>query len=440
MVEIAQAYPQEIMTEMEAQVDAQVQYYISYENQTHKEASDRLCAQMQSDPSYRERIMADVAADFAAADANSDGILNHDEFIAFVGKRNDRKRAMGVMTDEREGVHEAMYELANKINPEREGISKEEFDQMTAVWGAQFRTKYEAAKAAALPYSAEIMASIEAMVDDQVAHFLSSEKDEHRAASEQVLAKMQADPTYKEQRMAEVDTDFATADSNNDGLLDLAEFTAFIALRYERKRAEGLWHDEREGITEQMYEIGNKINTEREGISKEEFDQWTKVCMGKWQPKYKAAKASALPYSAEIMAAMDTFINESVAHCVANMTDEHREAGERRLAAMRADPSVMATAMQTVTDDFNASDSNSDGILTRDEYIVFINKMNDRKKAEGDWTDEREGVTEAIYDQVINKINTEREGVSKDEWDKLMPIWFSRWMPRFEAAKSAAQQ
>ena len=140
------------------------------------------------------------------------------------------------------------------------------------------------------------------------------------------------------------------------------------------------------------------------------------------------------------MAAMDTFINESVAHCVANMTDEHREAGERRLAAMRADPSVMATAMQTVTDDFNASDSNSDGILTRDEYIVFVNKMNDRKKADGDWTDEREGVTEAIYDQVINKINTEREGVSKDEWDKLMPIWFSRWMPRFEAAKSAAQQ
>ena len=149
---------------------------------------------------------------------------------------------------------------------------------------------------------------------------------------------------------------------------------------------------------------------------------------------------AAAPYSAEIIAAMDKFISESVDHCLASMTPEHMAAGERKMAEMQADPSVMQAAMATVTEDFNASDANQDGILTRDEYLVFVNKMNDRKKASGDWTDEREGVTEQIYDTVANKINTEREGISKEEWDAMVAVWFGKWMPLFETKKAIKAQ
>ena len=100
------------------------------------------------------------------------------------------------------------------------------------------------------PYSAEIMASMEAMIEQQVTHFLPSEREEHRAASEKIMADMLADPALKERVMQEVTDDFNAADSNGDGILTRDEYMAFVAKRNERKRAQGLLTDEREGVYE----------------------------------------------------------------------------------------------------------------------------------------------------------------------------------------------
>merc|ERR1712038_858420 len=112
----------------------------------------------------------------------------------------------------------------------------------------------------------------------------------------------------------------------------------FVAKRNERKRAQGLFTDEREGVYEASYDrVANLVNPEREGVSKGEFDAVTAVWMSKFKPKLAAAKAVKEQYSPEITAAMDTFIDESVAYCMENMTEEHRLAGERKLANYRAD-------------------------------------------------------------------------------------------------------
>ena len=147
--------------------------------------------------------------------------------------------------------------------------------------------------------------------------------------------------------------------------------------------------------------------------------------------------AEAQPtYSAEILAAMDRFCEESVVHCLATMTEEHKAKGERDMAAMQADPSIMQREMVTVGEEFASCDANQDGVLDRDEYIAFINKMQARKAAAGDWTDDREGVVPQIYDEVCNKINPDREGISKEEWDGMVGTWFGKWMPIFEAKKA----
>merc|ERR1712196_41930 len=85
--------------------------------------------------------MAEFKAVFDEADANKDGVLNFDEFVAMHHKQvanwNEKGGPGGVLSNDDLKVS---YDINNKVNPEVEGIT---IADMLTQWGA-----YEAAKKA----------------------------------------------------------------------------------------------------------------------------------------------------------------------------------------------------------------------------------------------------------------------------------------------------
>ena len=81
--------------------------------------------------------------------------------------------------------------------------------------------------------------------------------------------------------------------------------------------------------------------------------------------------AEAAPYNADIMAWIETFTDSSVAHAIATTTPEQTAASEAIMASMKNDPEARTRILQEVTDDWNAADADSDGLLNRAEFVVF---------------------------------------------------------------------
>ena len=86
--------------------------------------------------------------------------------------------------------------------------------------------------------------------------------------------------------MAEASADFATADANGDGVLDLAEYTVFHNQQIATWRARGHFVDAREeqiGIT---FSILDDFNAETQGISEADY----LTMMGIWMGKFESLK------------------------------------------------------------------------------------------------------------------------------------------------------
>ena len=69
---------------------------------------------------------ARAAEIFGEADVNGDGVLNAAEYETFRQLEDADAELEGKWIDERPGHSAKIYAIANKINPNREGVSLEE--------------------------------------------------------------------------------------------------------------------------------------------------------------------------------------------------------------------------------------------------------------------------------------------------------------------------
>ena len=67
--------------------------------------------------------MARATEIFSGADANGDGVLDAAEYEAYTQLNNEEAAREGRWYDTREGQCEAMYNLINQVNPDREGAT-----------------------------------------------------------------------------------------------------------------------------------------------------------------------------------------------------------------------------------------------------------------------------------------------------------------------------
>ena len=84
----------------------------------------------------------------------------------------------------------------------------------------------------------------------------------------------------------ETRADFAAADANGDGILDLAEYTVFHRGQIATWKARGHFVDEREEQIGVTFSILDDFNTETAGISEPDY----LAMMGIWMGKFESLK------------------------------------------------------------------------------------------------------------------------------------------------------
>ena len=83
--------------------------------------------------------------------------------------------------------------------------------------------------------------------------------------------------------------DFAAADANADGVLDLAEFTAFQTAQIAKFEERGHFMGERGQKIPLIYSLFDEFNTETQGVSYADY----LAMMGVWMMKFMTLKAQA---------------------------------------------------------------------------------------------------------------------------------------------------
>ena len=114
--------------------------------------------------------------------------------------------------------------------------------------------------------SAELRADIEADAIESYNTWKTESTQEQRDAGFAYLAQM-ADEEFKAARMAEYAKMFADADANGDGVLDEAEYRAWMAAAAVKARSEGHYVDDSEAKIVRSFAIGNRVTPGVEGMS-----------------------------------------------------------------------------------------------------------------------------------------------------------------------------
>ena len=91
--------------------------------------------------------------------------------------------------------------------------------------------------------------------------------------------------------------------------------------------------------------------------------------------------------------------------------------------------------MMNMNADFDAADANGDGVLDAAESRVFIQKMDERDRADGRYANATEAQMDEIY-AIANAINSDYEGYNfMEDWLLISGNFMKLWM-----AKHAASQ
>ena len=133
---------------------------------------------------------------------------------------------------------------------------------------------------------AALEAKLTAQVTDALQHWKATATEAEKQVDRDFMASMQTDPEAMTKMMAEASADFARADANGDGVLDLGEYTTFHNGQIETWRARGHFVDAREDQIAKTFEILDEFNTETQGISEADY----LTMMGIWMGKFEALK------------------------------------------------------------------------------------------------------------------------------------------------------
>ena len=133
---------------------------------------------------------------------------------------------------------------------------------------------------------AALEAKLTAQVTDALNHWAATATEAEKQIDRDFMASMQESPEAMNKMMAEASADFARADANGDGVLDLGEYTTFHNGQIETWRGRGHFVDAREDQIAKTFEILDEFNTETQGISEADY----LTMMGIWMGKFEALK------------------------------------------------------------------------------------------------------------------------------------------------------
>ena len=99
------------------------------------------------------------------------------------------------------------------------------------------------------------------------------------------------DPELGASEWAMMAADFATADANGDGKLNLAEFTTFMGKMKADEIAKGSWWNPADTFIPEMYALHNRHSKE-DGVTLDEFEATMGIWIEKWGPLFEASRES----------------------------------------------------------------------------------------------------------------------------------------------------
>ena len=119
------------MTEINAEVKAQIEQcasssYVAWKaNATEEQKANGLeqLAKMSSDEEFKNMKLGEISTKFGECDANSDGLLDRDEYMNWLRGMNAIWKAAGNWVDERPESYSACYAAANKVIAGVDGVS-----------------------------------------------------------------------------------------------------------------------------------------------------------------------------------------------------------------------------------------------------------------------------------------------------------------------------
>ena len=158
---------------------------------------------------------------FAAADANGDGLLNADEMIDFFIKQHQNKIERGVPSQDSSktprGHMVAFHERMNKMNPEVDGITKEEIFE----YGERCYAKFDQLRHSAAVFD-ELVSSLS---NQQFEWFKALSQEEKESLKAEQARKMTSEGIQS--NYAEFNSLWNEAGNENGEILDKAGLQAF---------------------------------------------------------------------------------------------------------------------------------------------------------------------------------------------------------------------
>ena len=119
--------------------------------------------------------------------------------------------------------------------------------------------------------SPELTARVQAITRSAYAHWAGNCTQEQKDKALADQEKFKTDPEHNAAKMAKFNDTWNSADANQDGLLDLAEFKVYMAATREHMANMGTFAGERPGGDEETYAVCNESNPDREGIALAEY-------------------------------------------------------------------------------------------------------------------------------------------------------------------------
>ena len=142
-----------------------------------------------------------------------------------------------------------------------------------------------------------------------------------------------------------------------------------------------------------------------------------------------------LPLPEALQTRLAALVDSAYADVQANASAEQKAASERLDKQLGEDKEQFGLMMMNMNADFEAADVNQDGVLDAAESRVFIQKMDERDRAEGRYANATDAQMDEIY-AIANAINSDYEGYNfMEDWLIVSGNFVKLWM-----AKSAASQ
>ena len=135
---------------------------------------------------------------------------------------------------------------------------------------------------------AQLKTDITVFCERDFDHYWGAASAEQKAMADAEMGRYMAEPEFAAAEMAKMNEDFAAADANADGKLDLAEFITFMNKMKAREEAKGSYWNPSMNMEEQ-FGLHNRVE-EGDGVTMQAFMGTMGVWMEVWGAKRAAAQ------------------------------------------------------------------------------------------------------------------------------------------------------